>query len=828
MLENDDHLNNIAVARAAATYFDKFEKDELQESLAFTSLDWLLSVDDTRIPVDLPSGLIGGMQNVSQLSNIFVLVPVPEQIEDLELREIHQIIRELVLGIYILNETPSLFLESNFDQSTACQIPPAYHDTRIGQLMIAIDYMMKSLWHGVFFPKDKRSKFTERWRQSVNLNLLTGEAETKRSFQLIWTEAGLLDMSKDPDFHIAYSNIPNGDSENQKTLDEQKFFMKHVDDIAMILTFKQESVQCFENMFVSNADYHVVSVIRNDKIDLNTFERLHRKLRIHEQFISKNLENKQETRREMTLLKIASFLMPFFIALRKKHKIPDVSKLLPPLTHDECKTDREFPPIVISPDQKCKFFDPLERYHGLHGGIQMERDTPVHFAIPDLSIVESYESIIQNAISYLTKVVKAPGPMQDSYPLHPVMINGKKYCVLLLELEAYYPVTPKLPKWVHAYYEEISKLKPKKLPLGEAQIHEQFRKRYGYQRTVKLKQVPAGLQAAAQRGLVAVFHSICRRQTLSRLGSQDQLGLSLVHHAAMKNRPQIITQLVVMGLDVNVRRFNNASASGIMPIHLASKCGALDSLACLLAYKADFLAYDSTGFASIHYASFYNNASCIRLLLNKSDALTELPTSGSSKSTPLLLASSSGATEAVICLLDHGADMSKRDNENNSAVHLATLHEHTHILEYFINEDNSQSPVWEVLVQMLSSKNKTHQEKACKCLEELTLGKKSYWKPLLQAKGVEALVLLLQEDNEVLQSLAASVLCNIGDQELVRKTVGSSNAIPTLLKLLQSTVPVIHSRAAVVLGDLACINECQMVIANEGKLASCVTHICLN
>ena len=55
----------------------------------------------------------------------------------------HQIIRELVVGIYACNQMPSITLDANFDQSTACNIPAAYIDTHVGQLLINLDYMIK-------------------------------------------------------------------------------------------------------------------------------------------------------------------------------------------------------------------------------------------------------------------------------------------------------------------------------------------------------------------------------------------------------------------------------------------------------------------------------------------------------------------------------------------------------------------------------------------------------------------------------------------------------------------------------------------------------------
>ena len=71
---NNEHANSAAASRAAATYFDKYDRDDLQEALSLTSLDWLLSVDDTKIQVDPPIGLISNLKHVNDLDNVYILL----------------------------------------------------------------------------------------------------------------------------------------------------------------------------------------------------------------------------------------------------------------------------------------------------------------------------------------------------------------------------------------------------------------------------------------------------------------------------------------------------------------------------------------------------------------------------------------------------------------------------------------------------------------------------------------------------------------------------------------------------------------------------------
>ncbi len=46
-----------------------------------------------------------------------------ETVGNLDTREIHQLIRELTIGVYSLNAQPLLSLEANVDLTSTCQLP---------------------------------------------------------------------------------------------------------------------------------------------------------------------------------------------------------------------------------------------------------------------------------------------------------------------------------------------------------------------------------------------------------------------------------------------------------------------------------------------------------------------------------------------------------------------------------------------------------------------------------------------------------------------------------------------------------------------------------
>lgn len=70
------------------------------------------------------------------------------------------------------------------------------------------------------------------------------------------------------------------------------------------------------------------------------------------------------------------------------------------------------------------------------------------------------------------------------------------------------------------------------------------------------------------------------------------------------------------------------------------------------------------------------------------------------RSTPILLAASSGGLSVLKGLIELGADYRRLDGENNGIVSLAAMRFHTNVLEYLIEWNNPDVHVWEILVGM--------------------------------------------------------------------------------------------------------------------------------
>ncbi len=437
-MEEEQNSQSQPAVRNILGFIEKFDRIEQQELLAQMTSHWLLSHEDFKVPIDLPKGIISQLRQISE-DHLLILIPYEEDIPALDYREIHQIVRELTIGMYVFNSHPNLHFETNYDHSTSCQMPPAYIDSKLGQVMISTDYWMKALWHGSFFEKSRRIQFVQKYLSHLDVDS-NGNAQTKKSIFKEFLIAGLSDIAKDPEYsgifkkgsesevsspfvgvgmnaefpkstitmiHEAFSEASNKtDSEIE---DEIKNFLSFINDIAMVLTVGLTSVKRYKNMFEYEAAFDVNTSTKadHDRISDSKFERLKPIMNSHEGYIRENFTRKKEVRSNMTVLKFASFLIPTLIALKKRMKIPDLNNLLPIITGEEVKTERNLPPQMIGDGFKSKTFlntcfdkraiqmsarttDSIENsensnllsneynrnpYFSLHGGIQFELET---------------------------------------------------------------------------------------------------------------------------------------------------------------------------------------------------------------------------------------------------------------------------------------------------------------------------------------------------------------------------------------------------------------------------------------------------------------------
>ncbi|XP_052605332.1 ankyrin and armadillo repeat-containing protein isoform X2 [Peromyscus californicus insignis] len=796
--DEETYLENLAVQRNASAFFEKYDRSEVQELLTTALVSWLSAKEDVRSQLDIPCGLMSQINNVG-FSTAILLTPV-DPTAHLDYREVHQILRELAVGIYCLNQIPSISLEANYDQSSSCQLPPAYYDTRIGQILIYIDYMLKALWHGIYMPKEKRTRFSELWRTIMDIDP-DGKPQTTKDIFSEFSSAGLVDITNDPDFDGIYDEDMNEDPTYDPNSPEEKaVFMKYAENIMLKLTFSTTKVQQHENIFIFETAYWLTNAIKynQDYLDICTYQRLQQRLYLQKKVIQKHFEKKKEIRRGIGYLKLICFLIPFLLSLKKRMKVPYLNSLLPPFSDDKVKTERELPPFIYGRDFKCQNFDYKEhQYFHVHGGIEFDISTnPVESALDDFK--KNVEKIQECAANTFAE----DSGYKEFYSVPVMEFYGKSYYVIYFDLEIFYQQLYKT-QWWGAINEIINNLRLKRLPLTEAQLHEQFKKKFGFKKAIKCKSIPFGMKSAVERGLSAVFHTFSRKTSSSTINVSDEAGYAIFHHAALHNRVSIICQLCNANFNVNQRRFimfSQESSKGDMkkerngptPLHLAAQACSLEATVCLLCFKADHTLTEKRGWMPIHFAAFYDNICIIIALCRKDPSLLEAEATAENQCTPLLLAATSGALDTIQYLFSLGANWRKTDAKGNNIIHLSVLTFHTEVLKYIIELNIPELPVWKTLVGT-----------------------------------IPALINLLKCPKIKLQCKTVGLLSNISTHVSVVHALVEAGGIPALINLLASDEPELHSRCAVILYDIAkCENK--DVISKYNGIPALINLLSLN
>ncbi|KAL6484349.1 hypothetical protein MHYP_G00063940 [Metynnis hypsauchen] len=827
----------LAAQRDASAFFEKYNWREVQELLSLTTHSWLFSPDDFALPVDAPPGVIRQMKNFSH-TNAIILAPCDPSVP-LDYKVVHQIVRELTVGIYCFNQVPGISLQPNYDQSTSCQLPPAYCDTKVGQILINIDYTMKALWHGAYIPAEKRARFSELWRSSMSVDS-NGIPQTKTDVFAEFLTAGLQDISDDPCYQGIYDEDTNDidPTYDPNSTEEQELFSQFAENILLKITSYLTSIQQHENLFTFEGTHSLSSVVRltEDMVELGTYQRLQQRLTRHTRLVRKHLGRKVDLGLDLAYLKLIGFLVPFLVGLRKKMRIPDLSQMLPPFSEDKLKTERELPPLLLGPGFSCKHFPyQPDQYFHLHGGIEFDVGTP---ELEDITkeMKMAFSTIHDQTTCFLKDLLQQDTTYRKHFPI-PLSetADGKRYCVISIELASLYPQHNTV-QWWEGMSTVIRTLRGQKLPLTDIQLHEQFKKTFGYAKAIKCKSVPYGLRAAAERGMSATFLTLSRKNPPSILGLLDERGFSLLHHAAACNHAHIISQLAAAGMNLTQTRssrFNHPMKSGageqmtegagLTPLHLAAQCGSLEALNCLLALQTDYRLVDWRGWMAVHFAAFYSQVACVQALCRKDTTLLDTHTSAEYRTTPLLLSAMSGSVETLDFLLSSGAEWREKDSKGNNVVQLAALYFNIDVLRRFIWMNLEGLNVWKILVEMLQSEEHRRLEMAVRCLEALCVNADSFWKDIMEAGGVAALVEILCNGRPTLQCMAAAVVCHMTENVAVCEELMRHSTVPVLIQLLSSQQSELHSRCAVILADLASHSgQYQTHIADLGGVAPVV------
>ncbi|XP_018672731.2 ankyrin and armadillo repeat-containing protein isoform X1 [Ciona intestinalis] len=857
------------------SYFDNFNKNELRELIAESRASWLLS-SDFRGQAGLPFGLISNM-NLSQTEHLTLLFPKQKDVEDLEYRELHQIVRELTTGIFAMSQMPCLFLEPNFDFSSSCQMPMAYKDTRVGQVLLDVDYAMKSLWHGVTVPKNKRLKLSEKWRTLLDINSATGEMNKEKNPYTEFSNAGQEDITENPCYQNIYQELNNIDPNDATATNENMFVNKYLEYVRCVMSMHMSSARCCssENVVLCNVDYDIstaVSLYDDDHIPPADTQRLRRRLRHHIKVIEKGLLADPSTRRNIALLKFIAATSIVLVALRKRlMKVPKIESLLHPLQCDDLRTESEFPPVAfnLNKSNPCRTFTVDKDGNSkllthMHGELQFDSDTAAVKEMKD----EKWCNITHKvSVEHLQTILNNQLKLEYDVPV--TLFENTKHYVINIPLTTYYPTSPPIPQWLHVRYQQLSSLCSKKLVMNDIQLAELLKQVFGFRKALAHKSIEAKMRLCACRGLVAAFVTLMKKVASTCLFAPDVQGMTLLHYCCAHNKSSILSVLLNQKPNLNTRRteVNQQTTqsedktelllterSGVTALHISARCGSLTCVNALLDSRANPMLTDSKGWSAVHHAAAFDQTAILRCILRRYPSLLEQPATGGDNSTPLLVAASYGSLNALKFLIKLGASLMASDISGNGLIQRIILNFHSDVLLYCIEitqdgsmlENNTENSfkVWDVMIDMLKS-SIDQQNAALRCMEIILHQCPLYWKELQSAGVIPPLVAVLSSPTKIpisslhggsspLQSLACSVICLMSEHKVVQEEICNTEAIPVLISLLKTPKSTsrttmkgeelinqryeLQSRSSVVLCDLAQLDNIAARISDCGGI----------
>ena len=570
-------------------------------------------------------------------------------------------------------------------------------------------------------------------------------------------------------------------------------------------------VETFKNLILTTPVFDVNTIVEDPDMSFEVYNQIQSRLRHQAEVSQIALAKRLEIRRHLMYLDLVASLIPLFTALKKSGKIIDLNRLLS-ITNfgssDEMRTDKEFPPHILGKNFKCKHFNFKDDYFGLNGRMGFDPETkPVENSEDKLS--SSYEDLMKKAKKNLDELLENTNIYADSYPVPVHTVNEQYVNLILLETEPFSTANGTVkPIWVQIMLEEKAKIEEKNANVKDDEVKEFFKRKYGFQKAMKLMIPFNGVRVAAELGLMTAFQLFIEKGSSIMLVKEDEKGLSLLHLAAIKNQVSILTYILGKGVDIDVRRYQHfQKQNGPTAMHFACKHGSNEIVDCLLAAKAKVNIRDSNGWYAIHCASYYDHPTILEKFLARDASQIDMVTQNKSKETPLQLAASSGALKTTKILLKNGASYTKTTTKGDNVIHLAALNGHNNIVKFYIEENYEDLPVWTILVEMINDSDTDKIAASLKVLEFLSTAEDHYWKRMLEAKAIPALVNQMHSQNVDLIALSCSIVNNISRHHDTRVALSEANSISILIKLLGSQEPDIQSRSAIIQTDLADLSK---------------------
>ncbi|KAK3773373.1 hypothetical protein RRG08_023251 [Elysia crispata] len=190
------------------------------------------------------------------------------------------------------------------------------------------------------------------------------------------------------------------------------------------------------------------------------------------------------------------------------------------------------------------------------------------------------------------------------------------------------------------------------------------------------------LHLAAQSGDVRICRLLVEHQ--ARIDAVNSEHATALHRAAALNKVDALKFLVERGAAINRRDIDNYT-----PLLLAATYGNTEAVELLLQKGADFSVQDKHDKTAIFLAAEENKIEVLKKLLSKPRVKQLINESDCYDNSPLHIAAKQGYLEILQCLLENGADLDDKNEEEETPLHLAAKHGRTNIVRELIKTDTT-------------------------------------------------------------------------------------------------------------------------------------------
>ncbi|XP_046578884.1 transient receptor potential cation channel subfamily A member 1 homolog isoform X2 [Haliotis rubra] len=157
-----------------------------------------------------------------------------------------------------------------------------------------------------------------------------------------------------------------------------------------------------------------------------------------------------------------------------------------------------------------------------------------------------------------------------------------------------------------------------------------------------------------------------------------------LHKAAQLNHLAVVKYLVDQGAKINRRDKDNYT-----PLLLAVTYGHVETVELLLQKGADYTAVDKNDKTIIYLAAEENKAPVLKKLLSYPQVKRLINQSDRYDNDPLHIAAQSGYSEILVTLLENGADLDSKNEEEQTPLHLAGKFGRTNNVRELVKRDKS-------------------------------------------------------------------------------------------------------------------------------------------